>query len=303
VLAACFLTASTNVFQQMWQMAREVPAYAAWKSNRYDFYTSMLLGTHFDWLAVLGAVVLALKGRRGAYLLTGFIAPILFHTFLLAWKSERYILYLIPLFEVIVSVGVLTAVGWVLRASDRLLLLRSAAPRSRMLVAWALVTSIVLGWLLAYRSLWQGVFAFREYHGVTIVHVDWRGVGQYLKRHAEPGEAIAASVPLAILYYAGRKPDYSVRRFEAAGRRPQQYGKVRDRYAGSLILEDARMVEEMMRRHPRGWFIVDAPRWNKYFLSQAQKELVFRRMTPHPHASDGTVLVYSWGTEPAKIAR
>lgn len=289
------LAASTDVFQRMWQVARECPAYAMWKANRYDFYVSVLLGNNFERLAVLGGVVLALKGTRGAYLLTGLIAPLLFHTFLLTWKSERYILYLYPLFTVTVSVGALTLAGWAMSAVSKVLQLLKAEPRTRSWAGWASAAVILLVWLAAYQSLWQGLLVFREYHGVTVPHVDWRGVGTYLREHAKPTDAVAVSVPLAIVYYAGRKPEYSVRRFEAEGRHPQEYGRVRDRYAGSLILEDVSMIERMMERHPRGWFIVDMPRWNKYFLSQHQQDLVLRRMTPHPNASDGTVRVYSWG--------
>lgn len=289
------LAVSTDVFQRMWQVARECPAYAMWKAKRYDFYVPVLLGNNFERLAVLGAVVLAFRGRRGAYLLTGLIAPLLFHTFLLTWKSERYILYLYPLFAVTVSVGALTLAGWIITAVSKLMQSLKVESRARSWVGWASAAVTMLVWLATYQSLWQGVFLFKEYHGVTVPHVDWRGVAAYLKEHAEPTDAIAASVPLAIMYYAGRKPEYSVRRFEAEGRHPRNYGRVRDRYAGSLILEDVSMVERMMERHARGWFIVDVPRWNKHFLSQHQQDLVLRRMTPHPNASDGTVRVYSWG--------
>ncbi|MGQ9525176.1 MAG: ArnT family glycosyltransferase [Armatimonadota bacterium] len=294
-VGAVGLTVFTRVPQQMWEMARECPVYAVWKSKRYDFYVSVLFGNNFERLALLGAVMLALRGKKGAFLLTGLIVPLLVHTFFLAWKSERYILYLYPLFLVAVAIGVLTAVGWVLKITDAFARRAGASPHIRPWTARLVAVSVLVIWLLTYNSLWQGVFAYKEYHGVTMPHVDWRGVGQYLKANARPTDAIAVSVPLAVLYYAGRMPEYSVRRFEAEGRRPTQYGKVRDRYAGSLILEDERMLDDMMRRHPRGWFVVDVPRWNRYFLSQREMDLVTRRMTPHPNASDGTVLVYSWG--------
>ncbi|MGC8834279.1 MAG: ArnT family glycosyltransferase [Armatimonadota bacterium] len=297
-LAVLAVVSSTPLLEKFWKLSQECPLYARWKASMYSFYLPVLFDSKFHWIALLGAGILLARGRKGVYLVTVFLVPLLFHSFVLAWKSERYILYLYTVFLVFLSAGVVEASSWFAPKIKLLTGRLGAAPKQQSAAVWLIGGLLAAVFLLNYRTLHYGATAFRQYHGITVPHNDWRGVAYYLRDRAAESDAIAASVPLAILYYLGRKPDYSIRRHEAltaainSGKQP---GGVRDRYTGSLILEDEWMLLDALAKHPRGWIVVDKPRWNKWFLTPGQMKLIKTKMRYHPNASDGSVLVYSWG--------
>jgi 4-amino-4-deoxy-L-arabinose transferase-like glycosyltransferase len=297
-LASFAVFASTPMLEKFWKLSQECPPYARWKARMYSFYLPVLFDSRFHWLALLGAGILSARGRKGIYFLAVFITPLLFHSFVLAWKSERYILYLYTLFLVFISAGVVWAFKWLAPRIKLLVSRLGGTTKQQSAAVWLVGSLLAVVSLSNYQTLHYGATAFQRYHGITVPHNDWRGVAQYLKSRAAESDAIAASVPLAILYYLGRKPEYSIRRHEAltaminSSKKPSG---VHDRYTGSLILADEQMLLDAMAKHPRGWVVVDKPRWNKWFLTLGQMKLIKTKMRYHPNASDGTVLVYSWG--------
>jgi 4-amino-4-deoxy-L-arabinose transferase-like glycosyltransferase len=294
-LGGILLLATTSLLQSMWALSRECPPYAVWRADNYAYYVSTMLGTRFDMLAIIGALVLATSGKRGRYLLCALIIPLLFHSFLLRWKAERYVVYLYPLFLVVASVGALTVAAWLIKAVEALARRLGTGEKRLRMVRLAAGIGLAIFALVNYSSLRVGAFAFREYHGVTVPHNDWRGAGQYVKEHMQPNDAMASAVPLASIFYIGKKPEYSVRRFETFDLDEANSGQHRDRYAGAIILEDVPMIQAMMNEHPRGWLVVDESRWNRFMLSDEQRDYIEQHMRRHPQASDGTVRVYSWG--------
>ena len=293
VLGALLVLATTSALQRMWAVANECPPYALWKARMYSYYLPYLFGTRLDKLAILGAFALAFRGKSGLYLLCALIPPLLFHSFALRWKAERYIFYLAPIFRVLVAVGVLVVGYWVVQTAMTVAQRLGASSRVRSASGWVTGISLVALVLASYSSLWQGAMVSREYHGVTVPHNDWRGAGRYVRARMHPSDAVASAVPLATLYYAGKNPEYVIRRFETFN--SLAHARHHDLYGGGLILEDVPMMTEMMRKHQRGWLMVDVTRWNRFMLSEAQMAFIKRHMKRHPKASDGTVMVYSWG--------
>lgn len=254
------------------------------------------LSVGFLLLALFGTAAMLWKERsRGLFAVLGFWAPVLVLTFLIGYRRPRFMYFAFPLYVALFSYGItyLPRALMVFRAA------RFDTGRTALRGAAAYALSLVM-FLFCLRL---GISAERliadsldAAHGapttLAVHHQNWKPPCAYVREHRR-GEAVLATSVLPALYYAGYVDDWFPNRYTL-----WEYQESGKRGLGSL-----EELQAFVREHPKGFFIAEAERFEKWRhhgdLPDLEKEVTWVRenMRRIDAASSPDVTLYAWGNE------
>lgn len=299
--AGVILLNATGVMDvtDLWERARRVPAWML-PPHGPDYYVRWWNDAHplLLWL-VPPAVVYSCRryGRLGFLLSCQLIAPFLLQSFLLDRKQVRYVSHLFPLFALLVA-PLLVAAGHRLWIE-----LRRRLPRWREFPAvarWALAIGLAQAGLLVLAVTLVptigGSLSLQDEDTVS----GWRPVYERLGSRLQSGDAVVPVVPLAAAYYLGGAGVELVRMDAGgtpAGPPTEPWVVWKSTWPDDI---DAEQLREIVERYPRGWWIVDAPRFrNDAIIPPAMRAYVRQNLRVRPELSALSVMVFSWDREDA----
>ncbi|QLH81268.1 glycosyltransferase family 39 protein [Halosimplex pelagicum] len=243
-------------------------------SGRYP-----LLAIPFFWI---GVAYLLSKKQKGIFVITGFFVPFLIQRYLTAWRADRYIFYLYPVYLFIC----LAPFGWFLTkiedlvsdyfsnkqgsktyGGEKLNNIQSYIDES-----WNVSKFVIIILVIMFSQILVpigGTIAFLEQnpHGVIDNRPDHQGPSEYIQRNSNPDDVIISSTPALTLWYLD-EVDFSLFPYTDTENRS---GETFDTRNNVPILDSRQKTEEVLTEHS-GWIIADHRlRW--YVNSSIQNQI------------------------------
>jgi hypothetical protein len=237
-------------------------------------------------------------GRLGFLLTCQLVAPFLLQSFLLDRKQVRYVSHLFPLFALLIAPLLVAAVRrlWV-ELLRNLPKWREFSTLARWIFALGVVQVglLVLAWTLVPTV--SGSLSLQDEDSVA----GWRPAYRMLTAELHSGDAVVAVVPLTAAYY-----------LDAAGVELVPMDEMEAREAPERLWIawksswpddiDVAQLRRIVERYPRGWWIVDGPRFrNDAIVPPAMRAYVRQKLRARPELSTLAVMVFSW--EPEEVRR
>lgn len=288
---AALILVKPSAVTGLWHEVNFAPAYAApWRYD-YGFYV------RHAWQVNPGIVLLLVpaligcirnRATLGWYLASATLIPIGLHSLIFDWKEDRYLLHVVPV--------ILIAIGGAIAAWSEKLAARVVSPtvnRRKFQPTWFIVCLFLIPFGVAF-------YRGRSLSGLDGTVPRWRQVYAAMRPQIEPDDALIISVPLVSAYYLDhRLPDYILLNVlvgdsgHTTTRGPE--GLYLDWYTNRPLVTTAGEMEEVFRRHPQGWIIVDRERFEAETCVPAEVRKVISdhcRLWP---SQDPAIVIYRWG--------
>lgn len=258
-----------------------------WNRWYYLTWLGQNLSTGFLLLLFPGTFILLLRhGWRGVYWTLAFWAPLLALTVFLDYRWSRFLFFAYPGLVLLQAVALVALFRAIARFREGLL--HAAFALVLLLFALRLGQSAVA---LAGDSV---AVARGADTTLAIRHPQWRKPCQWVA--AQGGDAaILASSYLPVHYHTGRVDNWF----------PSTYFGWEAQDSGLPGLGSIEVLKDFMAAHPRGYYIVESERFERWRHHSAVREVlgpmvdfVQAHMRRVPEASSADVTVYAWG-EPA----
>jgi hypothetical protein len=174
------------------------------------------------------------------------------------WRETRYLFLVQPAWLLVGAAGAVWAIDWLV---DRFTW-RASAPQ-----AWRWAATAMVALLLAF-SLWQPAQAVlgRQVEGYDKVLA-------YVAQQRQPGDVVMSPQPPACAFVLGPCDYYAVQKVYEEFVVPRGLapgGEPVDRWSGARLLDDAAVLEQVIREAPAVWFVTDrfrlATRYDEAFL-------------------------------------
>jgi|GEM_PF-414959 len=294
-----------------WAVSRalRVDPWAAQDAGNIRFYHWLFLDLYPPlWALFPIAVLVAGATRFRATLLclcifsVGFVA----HS-LAAWKTERYIFYLLPFFFALWGIAIGGALPWVRSRVDLVLKNLGAEQlrsRARSILGAGLIGLALLFAAFSSPSTSYGIKMLYvsdddwewRWGGWYRGHADWGRAAEALKPLTQEAEVLLGSMDLALLHAFGRA-DYLIRAVPTGAHYASPL-PVR-RKTGVPILSTAKSLGRVMSCHATGIVLIDRSQYNRdHFVStelvNLLEERAFPISTPEPR-----LVAYQWEEETA----
>jgi hypothetical protein len=281
-----------------------------WRWYIYAFATHY--PTIFGTFLLSSLFALTVNVKATTYLIACFAVPFVLHSFVFAWKDDRYLFHTMPLMFIVFGVGLSALLpafhgailGWANRTVNR-------AP---YVVAGALTLAGVLFLFGATRELREGVKLHQLDVGAFagVQHFNWKRAMEFIGERAQPSDVVITSRSLSSRYYGPDLPLYLLNHQELDSMltnypRDSQ-GRPLDYSTGALAILDLAMLRDVIGRHTSGWFVAERPQlWdpetrNPNFVQLGSASIpadlaqfIERQLTfvPVPGADD--MAVFHWG--------
>lgn len=232
-----------------WELFRYADEWAGENRGAIRFYHWHLsaayptLWTLFPALVLAGALVHA---RAVTFCALVFGVAFVFHS-IAAWKSERYLFYVMPLFFAACGIGIAAALPALRRKTEELLGHAAGgrlSPSARRVAAAALVTAAALFAFAANGSVADSLRLM-----TTEDRSDWAAAARALRPLADSSEVLGGSSDKKLLYFF-RRADVAISStdMERFGRRVPEFGRVPDLAVTHISTpESARTLVECAR--------------------------------------------------------
>jgi len=239
---------------------------------------------------------LALAGR---FLLAWFAIPVLLHSLVFTWKSERYILLAVP--ALLLAAGIAAIAG--LGALNRWIRSRL----NRLTPAWAHgIAAVTVATVAAVAAATTPAFNISRRIPSTRVSNGWDESNRIIR--ADPnlaGLPLGSAMPLETLYYWGRL-DFVVQKalLESWTRDPADREDARpyhlnpvgspDLYAGRPTLTTPEAIEQAFSDRGAVLIGIQQKYWDYNNVEQSLKTTLERDATELCHDRCGTLRLYYW---------
>lgn len=219
VLGVVALWAGHGGLDELIRLATYRDLWARGAAERPDFYVQALIEAYPTFATLLPVLVLLAAPRQPMLTLLCvcvFGASLVVHS-AMAWKAQRYVLYLQPFFFVLSGLAVAAVVPALVQATDRFLLPHrwlAERPSSTRLVRAAVLAGVALFALAANPALARTVKSWTldpsyRHPGMTTGTLSWARAAGALQPVLREAGAVVATDDLKSLYYLGRL-DYVV---------------------------------------------------------------------------------------------
>lgn len=251
--------------------------YLQWLNNN--------LSTGFLLLALLGTAGLALRERRrGVFLVLAFWAPVLALTFLIGYRRERFMFFAFPLYCALFSYALVALVPWMARFRQSW----------RHGLAALAIFLFFCRLAVSEAHLVQDSLDTARGAPLTLAkkHPQWDKPSAYLRAH-RTDEAVLTTTYLNALYYVGHADNWF----------PNRYQWWEGQESGLKGLGSLDELEAFVREHPRGFFIAEYERFEKWKdhtqLKVLAREFAWIRehMRRIDEACSEDVALYAWPAE------
>lgn len=197
-------------------------------------------------LALAGAVLAPWReGRRGLFVSLGFWMPILVLTFLVGYRRDRFMFFVFPCHAALFSYALLC------------LLKQIAQFRRSWAHALAALLLALFGARLALSTVRLTLDSIEVACGgqttLAVHHQQWARPCAYVREHADDA-TILSTTALCALYHAGRVDQWFPNRFT-----PWEFQE-----SGLKGLANLEELKDFVQKHPRGYFIADKERFEKW---------------------------------------
>jgi hypothetical protein len=286
-----------------------VPTWAQAHAGNWRFYLYAfddLYPTIFGTFLLAASLALMQNWKATLYILACFTVPFLLHSFLFAWKEDRYLFHIMPLMFVIFAVAVSA----------------SLATLHRSLAAWAAnavnvnskviagtVTLVAVIFLFgATRELREGV----KLHnldvvyaaGVGVQHFNWKRTMEFIAERAEPADVIITSRSLAARYYGPPLPLYFLNEQELDSILTtfprDKNGRPLDYSTSAPVVLGISGLQEVLSRHRSGWLVAEGPQMGSASIPPEIARYIDRHLTRQEVPGADDMVLFSWG-RPGRI--
>jgi hypothetical protein len=241
-------------------------SWAAANKNNVRYYYAFLHANYAPLLALFPLLsILALRRQTGLAVLSLSIFSIgIAGLSLAAWKSDRYMSFLLPYFFIVTSIGLASGLKYGLHSLTSLLdqiNLPHLVKKRKRITAMAL-TIFIFGFAMLgnYSILATSRLITRNHDfyfpliGANEGTLSWSRASSKLKPLAENVDALVSSSHVKALYYIG-KLDY---RLAANASEDDQSELSWDHRTKSTIISSPEIMAAIMKCHRRGLFIVES---------------------------------------------
>ena len=252
--------------------------------NRHNFFP---IGAFF----LLGVVVIISRlHKAGIYTITCVGVPMSVHALFAPFGASRYIFDIFPLILLIASYFAYDFFKRCLATlSTSLSLINNKRIRGSENEAKVLLTAMIIllflpaSWWLRHSLLVTShLMNPRSDEIGGVIHYDWRGASNYLKRVYRPGDTVITCTPTTMLYYFGAA-DYVLRKLTS------------DNYEQNKTIVSLAALQNVVAANARGWIVMSIGAWEDETVLPADiKSYITCHLRPHVRAKNDTVLIYSW---------
>lgn len=247
------------------------PKWAEGAVDNWRYYIYVFLT---EYPVIFGSVLLSAlwwissRPRPVLYLLCVFSVPLLLHSFLFAWKNERYILYLLPFLFILSGAGLAALSQGIFNHAEAFLREHNIVTNNRAnsLVSMSLAAISVAFFIAATPWFSNSLKIHKENVGGYGVHQNWKNVSDYILENSGRNESVVASVPLIMHYYGMEKErlyfmnNYASDPIQEIDIRDEN-GVLLDYGLGVPVIMDLEDFKGVESTHPCLWVVVDRKRF------------------------------------------
>lgn len=241
------------------------------------------LSTGFFALALAGTALLPWRERKaGLFAALAFWVPALVLTFLIGYRRERFLFFAFPFYVLLFSYALTAAVAW----------LKHGRQSWRHALAAALLLLFLARLSVTEFRLLQDTARAARGDALTLakLHPEWRKPGNYVRQHRTT-ETLLTTTCLGAMYYAGDPTDWF----------PCQFQWWEGPESGKQGLKTLEELKAFVAQHPRGYYIAEYERFEKWAWAKDLPELgraadwIHANMTRIDEACSADVFLYRWG--------
>lgn len=290
--------------QEMLEIARHAPTWAQGNVDNWAYYLRPLRYDYPVLVATSGvAAISALlqNWRASIFLICCFGVPLLLHSFALAWKADRYIHHLLPLFGILWSAGFAKAISAVYQALAAALNAALGPKRAKLAAGFAVGATAAMVLLTTpwfVRSVKAYVLGGKD-TPLQASHPGWKKAMAYVANRAQPNDVIIVSRPLQALYYGPDLPIYhlnnNLENLILGKDLRDSSGRQIEYTAGAPVIMDVEALRNVVIQHPSGWYVTETFR---FFYDRptppAIRQFVLDHFQPQEVGDELEISVWRW---------
>jgi 4-amino-4-deoxy-L-arabinose transferase-like glycosyltransferase len=275
---------SPGFFTESIKFSKEIPVWVDSGAFEHDFYQTYLVRHYpvFTYFYPLSILIMIIKYReKGVFVFSAFFPLILAHSFVYTGKNlERYIFYIFPFLVLGASCMIEICIAGSLK------LLKEYRDIRPKFVYVALIVSMLPA-IYIFGKPWLGELRSVEnpYYGM-----EWKSVSPELRAIPENSLIISTRIK-PILYYAGRMPDYNVRKsmFEVQ----EKDVKIGNRTLSINIIGDSSDLGKAIEARDNVYFLAEKWSWNlPVFLDEEMRSVIKRNFIAVEHNGNKDIMIW-----------
>lgn len=273
-----------DFFLARFRMAISVPDWANGETYSYRYYQTYFTRHYpvFTYIYPISILLMVIQYReKGVFLLSSFVPVLIAHSLVYTGRvSERYIFYIFPFF-ILGSAYVVErtiAVGYGLIREYR-------GVQSKVVYAMLLVCLLPAFYVFAKPWLGETRYVKDQYFGM-----DWKSVAAELQEIPKDSLIISTRIK-PIYYYAGRMPDYNVRKslFEISEKSVKVGGKT----LSIQIVDNAPDLERIVKRGRAAYFLAEKWSWElPVYMDDSMRRVIAEHFVRVPHGGNKDIMIY-----------
>ena len=280
ILAATALTAVVTVLlrpemlHKYLQIAAQAPTWAEGDVTNWKYYLVYLNNEYpviFSTLAFAAFYAFLQKTKVTLFLVCCLGAPLVLHSFVLAWKVNRYIFHLLPIMYILWATG-FSALVFFLHATAVGALTRYLRQGQAQLIAGVLVAVSVLPafwmtpWFYTSKKAYVSGLPTSEITPNHAPHPHWKAAMTHVRTHASSNDIIIASFALLARHYGPPLPAYHLNNsmMDSILRHNLRDGQGRliVYTSGAPVINDLATLRAVLANHRGAWLVTE--RWRFY---------------------------------------
>jgi hypothetical protein len=251
--------------------------------NYYLIWLRDNLSLGFLLTMLMGSLIAPWRYKRaGLFALLAFWVPLLVLTFFIGYRRPRFLFFAFPVYTMLFAAGAVLLTRWMLRFRKS---------------AWHAAAAMVI--LLFLLRLSMSAYALTRDSMITAQgadltlarrHPQWKGPCRRVRERREPEDALLTTTWLPVDYYVGDVDNWF----------PNRYNAWESHESGLEGLADLAALKAFLREHPRGYFISEEVRFEKWRHHGDLPELLEEVTWVNAHmervdeACSDDVTVYRW---------
>ncbi|RMF69877.1 MAG: hypothetical protein D6743_01170 [Calditrichaeota bacterium] len=257
-------------------------------------------------LFLLGTLqALARVHKTAIFAVLTFGVPVFLQSFVFSYKTGNYIFNIYPFYVLLIAFAASNVYELELNVLPRAqALLGRLGEKARPGLLKGGLVLLLVAWVPL--TVWFRFAVHIPRNGAAgpngaITHNDWKGALRYVSQHAQPGDVIASTLPLTVLYYFGRV-DYNLNLAHLdeslKWTTPATDGRHNEFYTGVPSIESVEELQQVMAAHARGWLVVDNYRFGKkQYITPVLSAYIEQHLNRVWQDRKKTVTVYSWSEQ------
>lgn len=303
ILCAWVYLVFSGMIDQYWALVRFAPAWAEDTVQEWKFYIYVLVGLYpvvFGTFVLASVFALISNPKATLYLLLCFSLPFVIHSFLFAWKTQRYIYHVVPVIFIIFGVGFSAVLSYLY---DSLItrLGKTVRPVTSRIMAGALIGMAVIFLLGSEPWFTQGIKTHQLNEGnfAGVQHNNWRNAMQFIREHASSSDIVITSCSLLSRYYGRDFPLFFLNNIDLKiilkENLRDRTGRIVEYAGGAQVITDLETLREVVLKYPSGWLVTE---YFRFYNPRAVPEDVRRYIEQHLHVEDvasaSDMIVWRW---------